>query len=304
MTTSSRNRYIIAFVTIFITLIFDQWIKVWVKLNFYYGESYAILGDWFQLHFVENPGMAFGWEIPFLGDQGAKILLSVFRIIAVGVILYYLIGLIKRKGSFGLIISISLIFSGAFGNIIDSLLYGLIFSDSPYHLSTTAETVSFGAGYADFLTGKVVDMFSLSFFPPIFNLADVAISVGVGIIIVFQRVAFQTEFFNKSDDSENNAELENLIIEFNYGLSDLRELKQLEGEIESLIKPKKIGYLKGHEISSDLGNATLFIDGVNAEDIFEKIKGLLEETPFLKGAVVKIKKNPKRGLADKTLHLA
>lgn len=304
MTAASRNRYIIAFVTIFITLIFDQWIKVWVKLNFYYGESYPLLGDWFQLHFVENPGMAFGWEIPFLGNQGAKILLSVFRIIAVGVILYYLIGLIKRKGSLGLIISISLIFSGAFGNIIDSLLYGLIFSDSPYHLSITAETVGFGAGYADFLTGKVVDMFSLSFFPPIFNLADVAISVGVGIIIAFQRVAFQTEFFNKSEDSENTSELETVLIEFKYGLTDLKELHQLEEEISALIKPDMIGSLKGHEISSDLLSGTLLINGVNAERIFEKIKDLLEETSFLKGAVVRMKKNSRRSFEEKTLHLA
>ena len=141
--------------------------------------------------------MAFGWEIPFIGAEGAKIILSIFRIIAVGLIMYYLLWLIKRKVSTGLIVSISLIFSGAFGNIIDSLFYGLIFSNSPHHSSIAAENVSFGDGYASFLTGKVVDMFSLSFFPPIFNLADVAISVGVGMIIVFQKNSFQTDFFNK-----------------------------------------------------------------------------------------------------------
>lgn len=173
-----------------------------IKLNFYYGESFDVIGDWFQLHFVENPGMAFGWEIPFLGKEGAKILLSLFRIVAVGVIMYYLFGLIKRKVSTGLIVSISLIFAGAFGNIIDSLLYGLIFSDSPHHMSVAAETVPFGDGYAGFLTGKVVDMFSLSFFPPIFNLADVAISVGVGMIIVFQRSSFQNEFFPRKPEEE------------------------------------------------------------------------------------------------------
>lgn len=205
-----KKRYTIAFLTIFLTLLFDQWIKVHIKLNFYYGESYELFGDWFQLHFVENPGMAFGWEIPFLGKEGAKILLSVFRIVAVGVIMYYLLGLIKRKVSTGLIVSIALIFAGAFGNIIDSLLYGLIFSDSPHHMSLAAETVPFGDGYAGFLTGKVVDMFSLSFFPPIFNLADVAISVGVGMIIVFQRSSFQNEFFSKKEEEVEETTEENI----------------------------------------------------------------------------------------------
>ena len=94
-----KKRFIIAFITIFATLFFDQLIKVNVKLNFYYGESIPFIGDWFNIHFVENPGMAFGWEFPFLSKEQAKVLLSSFRLVAIGVIFYYLIGLIKRKVS-------------------------------------------------------------------------------------------------------------------------------------------------------------------------------------------------------------
>lgn len=208
-----KKHLVIALITILLTLIIDQWIKVYIKLNFYYGESYSVFGEWFQLYFVENEGMAFGWKIPFIGRVNAKILLSLFRLIACGVIVYYIVGLIKRKVTIGLLISVCLIFAGAFGNIIDSLLYGLIFSDSPSHLSVTAELVPIGEGYAGFLTGKVVDMFQLSFFPPIFNFADVTISVGVGMIILFQRTSFQTEFFAKKEVAELEGDSESVTSE-------------------------------------------------------------------------------------------
>ena len=139
-----------------VTLILDQWLKVYIKLNYEYQHREFVIGDWFQFCFVENPGMAFGLEFPFVSSHVAKMILTLLRLFAVSAIFYYLLGMIKRNVSIGLIISCSLIFAGAFGNIIDSLFYGLIFSDS--HPLKVAEVVPFGTGYAGFMTGNVVDM--------------------------------------------------------------------------------------------------------------------------------------------------
>lgn len=171
-----------------------------------YGDNFEILGlDWALIHFVENNGMAFGLS---LGGEYGKLLLSLFRIIAVGALIYYLRVLLKTGSSRGLMISFALILAGAMGNIIDSVLYGVIFSESPYH-GGTAELFPAGGGYASFLHGKVVDMFyfpiinttlpawlpfwggeSFMFFKPVFNVADAAISVGVINILIFQRSFF------------------------------------------------------------------------------------------------------------------
>lgn len=170
-----------------------------------YDESIPILGSWFNIHFIENPGMAFGLE--FGGDWG-KLALSLFRIVAISLIGVFLYKLIKKNASSGLIISISLILAGAVGNIIDSAFYGMIFSESTYFQHATIFPE--GGGYASFLHGKVVDMLYFPlfegnfpdwlpiwggehflFFRPIFNIADSSISIGVFIILLNQKRFFK-----------------------------------------------------------------------------------------------------------------
>lgn len=194
-----------ALVTFFSIIIIDQVVKIWVKTQMLYDESISIFGDWFYIHFIENPGMAFGLE--FGGDWG-KLALSLFRIVAITMISVFLLKLIKKKAPAGLVISISLILAGAVGNIIDSAFYGLIFSESSYF--ETATMFPAEGGYGTFLHGKVVDMLYFPlidgnfpewlpfwggdhflFFRPIFNIADSAISVGVGIILLNQKRFFK-----------------------------------------------------------------------------------------------------------------
>ncbi len=170
------------------------------------GDEIRVLGNWFILHFTENYGMAFGMEF---GGEWGKLTLSIFRIIAVGVIAYYIVLLCKRKSHIWLIISMSLIMAGALGNIIDSCFYGMIFSNS-YH--QVAQMFPPEGGYGAFLHGRVVDMLyfpiirfdfpswfpfwaneEFVFFRPVFNFADSSITTGVAIILIFQRRFFQSE---------------------------------------------------------------------------------------------------------------
>jgi len=172
-----------AVLIIFLILLMDQILKIYIKTNFVLGGEVEIV-SWFKLHFVENKGMAWGVEIP---GQYGKLFLTLFRLVAIAGIGYWLWDSVRKQASNFLIISIALIFAGAFGNILDSVFYGLIFEDSYGQVSTIFPN---GGGYGTMFHGKVVDMFSFSFFNPVFNLADFSISVGVGILIVFNRKAF------------------------------------------------------------------------------------------------------------------
>ena len=185
---------------IFSILLIDQVVKIIVKTNMIIGEEYPVIGNWFRIHFLENNGMAFGME---WGGTAGKAALTIFRVIAIAAIAWYLNDIIKKKASIGLILSISAIIAGAAGNLIDSAFYGMIFSES-WH----APAIMFpeGGGYASFLQGRVVDMLyfpvidaswpdwspikpgqSFIFFRPVFNLADTSITTGVLAILLFQK---------------------------------------------------------------------------------------------------------------------
>lgn len=188
---------------ILLILFIDQVLKFWVKTHMVIGQEIHLFGDWGMLHFIENNGMAFGME---MGGKPGKLVLSIFRIVAIFGIGWFLNSLIEKKASIGLILSVSAILAGALGNIIDSAFYGMIFSESFNHPAILFPP---GGGYASFLHGRVVDMFyfpvidsrwpewspinagqSFVFFRPVFNIADSAITCGVMAIVLFQKRMF------------------------------------------------------------------------------------------------------------------
>ena len=192
----ARRRGWIACAIILAVLIIDQALKIWVKTHFYLGESYEIF-PWFQLAFIQNNGMAFGWEI------GSKLLLTLLRIVTVGFLIYYLVKIYARKiARTGYLVGLALIIAGAAGNIIDCAFYGLIFNNPVP--PQVAELFPPEGGYGTFLHGKVVDMLYFPlvswtwpawvpvvggeyflFFSPVFNFADAAISVGLIWLLIF-----------------------------------------------------------------------------------------------------------------------
>jgi len=193
-------------------LIFDQIVKVVVKTHMSIGETIPVFGKWFLIHFVENKGMAFGvtW-----GGVAGKIALTIFRLIAVGALSFFIHKMIKKGMPIGFILALGMITAGAAGNIIDSAVYGVLFSESTYANamipgSGIAEFMPADGGYAPFLQGSVVDMLyfpvinttwpdwmpiwggqSFTFFRPIFNVADSAITCGVFWVLIFHRGALK-----------------------------------------------------------------------------------------------------------------
>jgi len=208
------------FLLIAIILILDQVFKIYIKTHFSLGEEVNILGHWFRLNFIENEGMAFGMKLK--GSLG-KYILSIFRIIAAAAIMWYLIKIMREKKHPIYIFSIAMIFAGAAGNIFDSMFYGLIFDQSSIWGSGGLPAEIFSSEtYAGFLQGKVVDMLyfpilegtypswfpinagdKFIFFRPVFNLADSYISIGVIMILVFQRRIFKHNKKQEAEKKEN-----------------------------------------------------------------------------------------------------
>jgi Lipoprotein signal peptidase len=206
-----------AVLIIALIIIADQALKIWIKTSYPFGPITNVMGlSWFRLYFIENKGMAWGWEF---GGEWGKMILTLFRLAAVIFGSWYLVKIVKQQYSTGFIVCAALIYAGALGNLIDSMFYGLIFEESSY--SQVAKIFP-SHGYAGFLHGRVVDMLyfpiikttypswvpfvggeEFEFFSPIFNIADASISIGVITLFVFQK-----RFFKRHRPEEKHSTVE------------------------------------------------------------------------------------------------
>ncbi|MBO8449058.1 MAG: lipoprotein signal peptidase [Bacteroidetes bacterium] len=190
-----------------VLVVIDQVIKILVKTNMSIGEHFNVIGNWFQIYFIENEGMAFGMKF---GGQTGKLLLSIFRIVLFGALVYWIRSLLKKDTPAGVLVGLALITTGALGNIIDCMFYGILFGESTY--TSVAQFLPEGGGYAPFFFGKVVDMFyfpiidttfpewmpliggnPFRFFAPVFNFADSCVTCGALYLIFFQWRFFARE---------------------------------------------------------------------------------------------------------------
>ncbi len=210
-----------ASIVIMVILLIDQISKIYIKTHFQLGEDVTVF-SWFKIAFIENDGMAWGTKLSdfttLISDRSAKLILTLFRIVAVTGIAFWLIDVTKKQKSKTLIFAVSIIFAGALGNILDSVFYGILFNDSVMQVATFLPE---DGGYADVFHGNVVDMLHFpiwsgvmpdnlpliggkyfSFFDPVFNIADMAISTGIGILIVFNKKAFEESPKIETHDSE------------------------------------------------------------------------------------------------------
>lgn len=222
-TTVKKSKWIVPFVVIALVLVIDQVVKIMVKTHMFIGQDIPLIGEWCRLHFIENEGMAFGMAF---GGRTGKLILTIFRLLASGGILWFMCHQIRKGARMLFIVSLALIFCGAIGNVVDSCFYGLIFNESFFNV---AELFPATGGYDTFGHGKVVDMFyfplidttwpewvpfvgggHFEFFNAIFNVADAAITIGVVLLLADQlffekkpdqKVELQVE---KSDEIEKN----------------------------------------------------------------------------------------------------
>ena len=219
------KKYKIPLITVLSVLFIDQSIKLYIKANYPIGEVCRMFGNWSRITFTENPGMAWGME--FGGDYG-KLALSIFRIIAVFAGTLYIKKIIEQREHKGFIICVSLILAGALGNILDSAFYGILFGESTEY--QVAQFMPENGGYAGFLRGHVVDMFyfpmyegylpnwfpiwggeHFEFFNAIFNVADMAISFGVGIILFFQNSFLKSNLNSEEENTLTSKPIEESI---------------------------------------------------------------------------------------------